>query len=83
MQTASFSGFVEMIIEIMIFYYVVKFLMRLFMPIIVKKVVDKAGENFQSYQNKQTSNQSNQNTANTKSKESKKVGEYVDFEEIE
>jgi hypothetical protein len=54
----------------------------------VKKVVEKAGQNFQQqYQNPQ--NQSNTqdfnpgNPTDSKPRESKKVGEYVDFEEIE
>ena len=88
MQTASFSGLIEMIFEIIIFYYVVKFLMRLFLPIVVKKVVDKAGQNFQQqyqqYQNQQPNQaQAADTTKATKPRETKKVGEYVDFEEID
>ncbi len=54
----------------------------------VKKVVEKAGQNFQQqHQNQQ--NQSNTqdfnpgNPTDSKPRENKKVGEYVDFEEIE
>ena len=87
MQEASFNGFVKMIFSLIIFYYVVKFLAKLFLPILVKKAVEKAGEKFQQNQNSNT-NQNNQdevivNTNSDKPRETKKVGEYVDFEEID
>lgn len=88
METASFSGFIETICYLLMFYYVFKFLVRLLLPIMVKKVVEKAGQNFQQqYQNQQNPNNQEQKVSNTasasKPRETKKVGEYVDFEEIE
>jgi len=70
------------------FYYVFKFLARLFLPYMVKKVVEKAGQNFQqNYQNQQNSNTTQDsnpmNSSDSKPRVNKKVGEYVDFEEIE
>jgi hypothetical protein len=69
-------------------YYVFKFLARLFLPYMVKKVGEKAGQNFQQHYQKQqnppTSQDSNPvNSTDSKPRENKKVGEYVDFEEIE
>jgi hypothetical protein len=51
----------------------------------VKKVVEKAGQNFQQqHQNQQNqSNTKESNPTDSKPRENKKVGEYVDFEEIE
>jgi hypothetical protein len=54
----------------------------------VKKVVEKAGQNFQQqYQNHQNPNNfedSNPvNSSDSKPRKNNKVGEYVDFEEIE
>ena len=88
METASFSGFIQTICYILMFYYVFKFLARLLLPIMVKKVVEKAGQNFQQqYQNQQNPNAQEENfsdtSATSKPRETKKVGEYVDFEEIE
>ncbi|HSD05868.1 DUF4834 family protein [Flavobacterium sp.] len=94
MQTASFSGFIEMLFFMMVFYYVFKFLARLFLPLLVKKVVEKAGQNFQQHQqnySQQTSWRKTSNndeiiidTANSKNpRETKKVGDYVDYEEID
>ncbi len=92
METASFSGILETLCYIIAFYYVFKFLARLFLPILVKKVVEKAGANFQQqYQsqynsNTSTSNQDEFSTPSPKSdkpRETKKVGEYVDYEELE
>jgi hypothetical protein len=88
------------------FYYVFKFLAKLFLPILVKKAVEKAGENFQQQQQyaqqqyaqqqyeQQQYSQNNRrynnqdeiivDTARYKNpKETKKVGEYVDYEEID
>jgi hypothetical protein len=93
MQEASFSGFIKTLFYIIAFYYIFRFLVRLFFPIVVKKMVEKAGENFQKqYQQSQadswqkTANQDEIiiDTANAKkSRETKKVGDYVDYEEIE
>ena len=85
---ASFAGFIETLCYILFFYYVLKFLARLFLPFMVKKVVDKAGQNFQQqYQNQQNHNNTQDsnplNSTDSKPRENKKVGEYVDFEEIE
>lgn len=97
MQTASFSGLIKAIFYMIAFYYIFRFLAKLFLPVLVKKVVDKAGENFQRQQQQQyrqpqdNSWQKTRNndeviidTANAKNpRETKKVGDYVDYEEID
>ena len=93
METASFNGFLKTILYLVAFYYIFKFLARIFFPILVKKAVEKAGENFQQQQRQYQSNQSYQtsskdeiiyNTSKSdKPRETKKVGEYVDYEEID
>ena len=50
MQEASFSNFIRTVFYILMFYYLFKFLARLFLPMLVKKAVEKAGENFQKQQ---------------------------------
>jgi len=97
MQEASFSG-LRFIIGLIAFYYIMKFLARIFLPVLVKKAVENASENFQRQQQQyQQYNQGNTwqntnnnkdeiiiNTANAKNpRETKKVGEYVDYEEID
>lgn len=76
----------------MAFYYIFKFLARLFLPILVKKAVEKAGANFQQQYQSQYQQQYNTSAqdeiiydkAQPKNpRETKKVGEYVDYEEIE
>ncbi|PWA05971.1 DUF4834 family protein [Flavobacterium psychrotolerans] len=92
MQTASFTGLLETLFYIYVFYYVFKFLAKLFLPIVIKKAVEKVGQNFQ--QQYQSNTSQNQNTSNkdeiiydtgksNKPRETKKVGEYVDYEEID
>jgi hypothetical protein len=88
MEMASFAGFIETLFYILFFYYVFKFLARLFLPYMVKKVVEKAGQNFQQQHQNQQNNSNTQesnpiNPIDSKPRENKKVGEYVDFEEIE
>ncbi len=75
------------------FYYIFRFLAKLFLPLLVKKVVEKAGENMQKQQQyaqdntwkkTQSKDEVIYNTANAKNpRETKKVGDYVDYEEID
>jgi hypothetical protein len=94
MQTASFTGFIKTLFYIVAFYYIFKFLAKLLLPLLVKKVVKKAGENFQQQQQQRSQDTSWQkarsndeiiiDTSNSKkSRETKKVGDYVDYEEID
>jgi hypothetical protein len=58
--------------------------MRLFLPLLAKKVVQKASEHFQQQQNKYQNNaQQTQTNKSDKPHETKKVGDYIDYEEIE
>ncbi|MFC6096172.1 DUF4834 family protein [Flavobacterium qiangtangense] len=89
MQYASLDGILRTILTIVCIYYLLKFIGKLLFPIMVKTVVDKAQENFhqqqQSYQRPQN-NQSdfvNTNSKSDKPREKKKVGEYIDYEEID
>ncbi|MFH6972482.1 DUF4834 family protein [Flavobacterium petrolei] len=93
MQTASFIGFIKAIFYMIAFYYIFRFLAKLFLPLIVKKVVEKAGENMQKQQQyaqdntwkkTQSKDEVIYNTTNSKNpRETKKVGDYVDYEEID
>ncbi|WP_413998868.1 DUF4834 family protein [Flavobacterium sp. W1B] len=93
MQTASFAGFIKTLFYIVAFYYIFKFLAKLFLPLLVKKVVEKAGANFQEQQQRsqdaswRKANSNDEiiyNTNNSKNpRETKKVGDYVDYEEID
>ena len=93
MQTASFTGFIKALFYMIAFYYIFRFLAKLFLPLIVKKVVEKAGENMQKQQQQaqdntwkktQSKDEVIYNTANAKNpRETKKVGDYVDYEEID
>ena len=76
-------GALKVIFYILAFYYVIKFLARLFLPIIAKKVVEKASQQFQQQQENYQNQNTTQNQTNQKPKEKKIVGDYVDFEEIE
>lgn len=95
MQLASFSGFLRTLFIIISFYYIFRFLAKLFLPVVIKKVVEKASENMhqqqqRQYQYQDTWQRKNDgetiifNTDNVKKpRETKKVGDYVDYEEID
>lgn len=89
MQTASFTGFIKAIFYMIAFYYIFRFLAKLFLPLLVKKVVEKAGQNMQQQQQEtwkktQSKEEVLYNTTNSKNpRETKKVGDYVDYEEID
>jgi hypothetical protein len=84
MQEASLSNLIEDIFVIVIIYYVIKFLARLFLPVLAKKVVQKAGEQFRQQQEQQQQSNSTPPTGKRDiSHETKKVGDYIDYEEVE
>lgn len=87
-------GVVRTILIILLIYYGFKFLTRLIAPIILKKMVNKMGSNFQSSftnfskqahsQKKEgdiTIEKSKKKDKITKSK--KDVGDYIDYEEVD
>lgn len=93
MQLASFTGFLRTILIILLVWYGVKILMRIFGPYLMrymsKKVQERFGAQFQQHANPQERNRpkdgetvidkmprEHQNSNN-------KVGEYIDYEEID
>lgn len=84
MQTASFAGILRTLFILILIYYAIKFLFRLLAPIILEQAVKKAQQNMydrqQQYNNMQ---QQPYNATSEKPKEKKKVGEYIDYEEID
>lgn len=88
MDTASFTGILRTLFIIVLIYYAVRFFLKLLAPALVQHVVKKAGENLYEQQQRQQQ-QYNQNaqqqtdTSKERPTEKKKVGEYIDFEEIE
>jgi hypothetical protein len=96
-QTASFYGLLKMVLIILLVYFGFKILARLFAPILLRFVAKKAeqkfGQQFGGFQN-----QANQRQQQQRQKEgetvidkmpsqnknsNKKVGEYIDYEEID
>ncbi|MBC8882459.1 DUF4834 family protein [Flavobacterium piscinae] len=88
MQTASVPGFVRTILIIVGVYYAFKILARILMPILLRKMVQKAEQNFKqhtNYQNQADNHSTTQNSSSTfeKPKAKKQVGEYIDYEEVD
>jgi len=93
--TASVMGLLRTILIILLVYFGLKILSRLFAPVLLKFVAKKAeqrfGDQFGGFQN-QNRAQSKQGKAgetvidkmpNKNKKANDKVGEYIDYEEIE
>lgn len=91
MQEASFNGFFKMIVYMIGFYYLVKILARIFLPMLMRNMVHKAQENFNKHQTQNPFNQQQNQDFQTPQKESqnferkptKQIGDYIDYEEIE
>lgn len=86
MQTASIPSFIRTILIIILIYYAFKILARIFLPFLMRKMMQKAGQSFQK-QAEQFQQQQKQQQAPPPNQEvpksKKKVGEYVDFEEVD
>lgn len=90
LQYASVTGFVRTILIILLVYFGIKILSRLFAPVIFKYVTKKAekkfGQQFGDFQTKKPPEKEGETTIDkmprTKSS-NKDVGEYVDYEEID
>ncbi|WP_298757397.1 DUF4834 family protein [uncultured Psychroserpens sp.] len=90
LQEASLYGFVRTILIILLVYYGLKILTRLFAPYMVrymsKKMQQKFEGQFQQHQQKQQHKEGEtviDKIPNDKATSNKKVGEYIDYEEID
>lgn len=88
LQIASVPGFLRTILIIILIYYGIKVLSRLFSPFLMKFVAKKAEQRFGSQFNKKEEPQKKEGEVtidkvpNTKSS-NKNVGDYIDYEEID
>ncbi|MCK8524370.1 DUF4834 family protein [Aquimarina sp. D1M17] len=89
MQEASWDGVLKVILIILLIYYGLKVLTRLFGPLLLRYVTKKAGEKFEQQFNRyQQSYQSTEGDVTIEKKPKQKssnkdVGEYIDYEEID
>lgn len=92
-QTASFTGFLRTLLIILAIYYGIKIITRLAAPYVMRYFNNKMQEKFggsYTYQNKQSQSQRPKEGETVIDKMPKqdqtsnsKVGEYIDFEEID
>ena len=81
-------NFLRTVLIIILVFYVLKFLVKLFAPYLLKKAVDKVQQKAQQQYNQQEPIVDEGKTVVDKKPQSTKesnnsVGEYVDFEEID
>ncbi|CAH8285516.1 uncharacterized protein DUF4834 [Mariniflexile fucanivorans] len=89
LQQASVTGLLRVILIILLIYYGLKILSRLFAPLLLKFLAKKAEEKFGGQFNQRSQQQPKKEgevtidkMPNTKTS-NKDVGEYVDYEEID
>ncbi len=89
MQVASLQGVLKVILIILLIYYGLKVLTRLFGPLLLKYVTKKAGQKFQQQFNQyQQTKQPEEGEVTIEKKpkqnsSNKDAGEYIDYEEID
>tara|TARA_R110002073_G_scaffold236096_1_gene397291 strand:+ start:2201 stop:2482 length:282 start_codon:yes stop_codon:yes gene_type:complete len=92
LQYASLIGFLRTILIILLIWYGIKLVSRIFAPVLMRYVAKKAekkfGGQFNQYQQpredkKKEGEISIDKMPNEKSSSNKNVGEYVDYEEID
>jgi hypothetical protein len=92
LQTASFTGFLRTLLIILLVYYGIKILSRIFAPFMIrymsKKMQERFGGHFQQQQNKSEPKHKEGETVIDKvpkqdTSSNKNVGEYIDYEEID
>lgn len=83
-------AFLKTILIILLVYYLLKFLAKLFAPQILSYAAKKTESHFkQAFDNQRASSEENERDVIMKKKSSKekgdseKVGEYIDFEELD
>lgn len=84
-------GLLRIFLIVLLVYYIIKIIARIFFPILFKKVVKNAEERMRNQQGKYTNQQSSNSKVGetvidkkpTTPKSDKNVGEYIDYEEIE
>lgn len=91
MFEASFTGVLKTILIILLVYFGFKLLIRWFGPLILKYFMRKVGKQFEQQFNQQRPYNSQKKEpkvsvdkkSKAKPRSNKKVGEYIDYEEID
>ncbi len=81
-EQASLNGLLRTLLIILLFYYGLKIVARIFAPILMQKVAQKMEQKFREQQQYQQPNATNQKQKTTP-KPKKEVGEYIDYEEVD
>ena len=80
-------GLLKFLFWFFVISYLIRFLGRVFLPIMLKRFINKSSEKFkQQYDNMDTHNKEGEITIEsnkTSSDSSNDVGDYVDFEEVD
>jgi hypothetical protein len=93
-QEASVMGLLKTVLIILLFYFGFKILARLFTPLLIRFVAKKAEQKFGGFKNQANQQQQQQQKKkegetiidkipNQNKTSSDKVGEYIDYEELD
>lgn len=86
--SASFQGMLRTLLIIILCYYAFKLLMRILAPYLMQKAAQKMQQKMQDQfgqqqRGKHQTSQQQKSTVKEKPKPTKKVGDYIDYEEID
>ena len=83
-------GLLRWLFIVLLIYYILKIIGRIFFPLLFKKMVRKAEQRMRDQQQKQYQNTTETKVGETvidkkpqQSKTDKNVGEYIDYEEVD
>lgn len=84
-------GLLRIFLIVLLVYYIIKIVARIFFPFLFKKVVKKAEERMRNQQSRYTSQQTHNGKVGetvidkkpTPPRSDKNVGEYIDYEEVD
>lgn len=82
-QEASITGLLNMILIIIIVYYVLKFAAKIFGPMLFKYAVNKVEKKVQQQYNQQNQSTNHETTSKQSKPSTDNLGEYIDYEEVE
>ena len=85
-QTASFIGLIKTLLTIVLIYVIIKYMIRLFTPIIIRSLIRKISNKYNqnpSYDINKSEGDVTIEKSTIKNQSTNDLGDYVDYEEID
>ena len=73
----------KVLITILLTYFLIKYLFRIFAPILIRRFANKMQDRFQKHPQNKDGKVTIEKNASINKKTTDNIGEYVDFEEVD